>query len=262
MLVTPELKQRINDKLKLVIARVEQKYNITVPFPTVVYALRGTTAGTANYATWTVDLNAGLLLQNVDEFIERTVPHEMAHLACHKIYPESHIREYIGGGRFSKRSPHGPKWQEIMRVMGVSDITRTHSYDVSTVKQVKATSRINPWACPCGKQFMLSTKMSNQLRTNPSARFHCRGRTLVELVASAPVAATPVAQKPVYAIAAQVADKRVTEAPGSKIEKCANLYVSYQHLGRATVIAMFINEADCTPAGASTYYATLKKRYE
>lgn len=275
MYVTPEVKLLVIEKLKAVIKMAEAHYGKALPFPNVVYQLRGTTAGTATFRTWTVDFNAALLMQNIEDFIARTVPHEMAHLACDKIYPEAHQRQYTGYGRFTKRQPHGAQWQEIMRVMGVRDITRCHSYDTSTTKVVKSSSRIHPWACPCGKEFTLSAKMTNQLRVSPGSRWHCKGRRLFEVnatpvpaVTPAPIVRTPVVipeqfvtRASSYAIAAQTADKRATEAPGSKLDKCANLYVSYQHLGRQMVIAMFVQEAGCTPAGAATYYSTMKKRY-
>lgn len=280
MFVTPEVKLLVIEKLKAVIKMAEAHYGKALPFPNVVYQLRGSVAGTATFRSWTIDLNAALLMQNIDKFIESTVPHEMAHLACDKIYPEAHQRQYTGRGRFTKRQPHGAEWREIMQVMGVREITRCHSYDTTTTKVVKSTSRIHPWACACGKEFKLSAKMTDQLRASPGSRWHCKGKRLFEVAASAPVTpaikpcmpTAPVVRTPVIiperfvsragAVAAQVADKRATEAPGSKMEKCANLYVSYQHLGRQMLIAMFVQEAGCTPAGASTYYSTLKKRYD
>lgn len=274
MQVTPEVKMRVIDKLKAVIKLAEAHYGKALPFPNVIYKLRGRVAGYATFGTWTIDLNAALLMQNVDKFIESTVPHEMAHLVCDRVYPEAHrptgsFTITRRGIRRPKRETHGPQWREIMRVMGVVDITRCHSYDTSDTKVMKSNSRIHPWGCPCGKEFMLSPKMAEQLRANPSSRWHCKGRRLFEMVTSAPVQPAinpcmPVVIPERYvsrAAAAQVADKRATEAPGSKMEKCANLYVSYQHLGRQMVIAMFVQEAGCTPAGAATYYATMKKRY-
>ncbi len=51
---------------------------------------------------------------------------------------------------------------------------------------------------------------------------------------------------------------RVTSGSKSKLQICKDIYRINKHLSRADVIKAFITHAQCTPAGASTYYNTCK----
>jgi hypothetical protein len=49
---------------------------------------------------------------------------------------------------------------------------------------------------------------------------------------------------------------------GSKKDRAEQLYLSHKATAdRATMIAIFVNELDMTPAGASTYYSNCKKSF-
>lgn len=89
-MITTEIRNRVTTKIQHGIDLAKRRYNVDIRMPTVVYTKRGTTAGTANYRTWTINLNPVLLVENTDKFIERTVPHELAHLICDLVYPHAH----------------------------------------------------------------------------------------------------------------------------------------------------------------------------
>lgn len=258
MYVPPAIKDRVNAKLTEAIETIKRVYKVEIKFPRVVYEKRGTTAGTANYRTWTVDFNAALLMQNIDDFIARTVPHELAHLACDQIYPEAHrpsMSMFQASGRRQKREVHGPRWQEIMTALGVKDITRCHSYDTTTTKIGKASSRVVQWRCSkCGHVLSLTENKSAKLRASPSSMWHkgCAHSRLVEIkgVTPAPVATTPVIQP------------KMPTMGGSKIDNCKMIYKTNRGVDRALIIDKFIKMAGCTPAGANTYYATCKKLFD
>lgn len=271
MHVTAEVKARVVAKLKEGIALAEKHYNTTIAMPTIKYDKRGTTAGTANYRTWTVDFNAVLLMQNVDDFIARTVPHELAHLINDQVYPESHqsagttvVRR--GGRLIHKRLPrdvHGTSWQSVMRVLGVNDITRCHSYDTTDSKVVKSNGRQVKWVCSrCKAELMLTPAKSARLDAAPDSVWHrgCRGARLVR------ADAVQVDLQKYGAVANAVLPSPVITLPapavkaGSKIDACKQIYLKAPGLSRADMIARFVAQAGCTPAGASTYYQSLKTR--
>jgi hypothetical protein len=53
---------------------------------------------------------------------------------------------------------------------------------------------------------------------------------------------------------------RVKAAPGeTKIAKCRAIYAAHKDLDKEALLAKFVAEAGCTPAGAVTYLITCKK---
>ena len=267
MQVTAAIHARVVAKLKAGIALAEAKYGRKFEMPRVIYEKRGTTAGTASYVKWEIDLNAGLLMRNVEDFIERTVPHELAHLITDRVYPENHHNrgfQITRGGRFkrAKRDVHGADWQSVCTVLGMSNITRCHQYDTSETKVVKSNGRQDKWQCGCGEILTLTPKKSAKLDLNPHALWHrgCKGRSLKR------VTALPTVDLQKYgAIAhpALPATKVQVHVPSgeSKIDACKRLYLKFSMCSRADIIAKFVSEAGCTPAGGATYFATCKKAY-
>lgn len=269
---TKAVMARVTAKLQEGIAKAEAKYGQKFPMPIVSYELRGTVAGYANYRRWSIRLNFELMMQNVDEFIERTVPHELAHLITDRVYPEAHQRGWSG-----KREVHGPKWQSVCAVLGMTDITRCHSYDTTATKVVRSNSRQIPFHCAkCKFVLQLTPRMAEQMRRDPLSRWHkgCRGWALIEGEApTGAVAQLYVPPAPVYRPAetfiprppvVQAAFAQQAAVPtfsGSKIDKCKALYVKHKQLSRKDIINKFVAEAGCTPAGAATYYATCTKVY-
>lgn len=258
--ITLDMKARIEAKLKQCIAIAENRYKITIPFPTVRYDLRGTTAGMAYYSQWMVKFNAILLIENFEEFLEDTVPHEIAHLITEKVYPEAHRRAWGG-----KSSPHGDQWKSVMRVLG-ADPSRCHSYDVTNARVRETASYEYQCQC-CGEILKMGPKRHAKEQMMPGFYTHTscgRARGKLVLVGSkAPVATVHV--KPMSTSATPKmpapAPKTAPEA-GSKLSKCYGIYKQHPTLSRKDMIQMFVMMAGCTAAGASTYHATCKKMYE
>lgn len=269
MQVTAAVKARVEKKLKDGIALAEAKYGQKFVMPTVSYDLRGVAAGYANYRAWAIRLNGTLLMENVDKFIERTVPHELAHLITDRVYPEAHASDITitrrGRMQRTKREVHGPRWQSVCLVLGMTDVTRCHQYDTTNSKVVKSNGRQIEWKCPCGEVLKLTPKMSAQLDAAPDSRWHrgCRGRRLARVV---PTTAR-VDLRQYGAVMHTALPKPVATVPtapaysGTKLDQCKALYLKYSTLSRAEIIAKFVSVAGCTAAGAGTYYATCKKLY-
>lgn len=286
MQVTQAIKDRVIAKLQQGIARAEAHYKQKFAMPRVIYKKRGTTGGTASYSTWTINLNAGLLMRNVDDFIDgrSTVLHELGHLINDKVNPEDHksagyTTVIRAGKEIRKRLPrdvHGAGWQSVCTVIGMTDVTRCHDYDVTETKIHKPKRRVDAWKCTrCGFILMLTPLKSSRLVAKPDAIYHrgCRGALLIREGATAPVAA-PV-QRPVpvllpagsftlASIAKVTPQGTVTlyQAPAgaSKIDKCKAIYQRNKHEPRSEMIKLFVG-VGCTPLGAGTYYATCKKLF-
>jgi predicted SprT family Zn-dependent metalloprotease len=281
MHVTQAVKSLVNAELTKCIKVLEARFvGYKFPMPTILYTKRGTTAGTARYAQWEINLNAGLLMdpKHQVEMIEQTAPHELAHLVTFKVYPDTMergpVRHTRNGMKRGKREVHGPRFMSVMRVMG-KDETRCHSMDVSAVRVIKSNSRQDEWKCSrCNHVLLLTPKSSARLRTNPDALWHkgCRGARLVEAGAAPKPALNTTASiaanlhNPVFApvdlARAALALRHSVPVPtgGSKLDICKALYVRNRNESRGMIIQMFVN-AGCTPAGAATYYATAKKAY-
>lgn len=96
-----------------------QKFNVKMNYPKVVFDIKGTTAGYACISSNTIRLNPTLLRQNPEKFLGRTPGHEVAHFFCRFIHKDQWDK-------------HGPKWKAIMWALGL-DATRCHSFNVDTV---------------------------------------------------------------------------------------------------------------------------------
>lgn len=68
------------------LALAEQKLEQTFPEPAVNYKQRGTTAGSAYLKEWEIRLNATLLIENTEKFIDEVIPHELAHLLVYHVF--------------------------------------------------------------------------------------------------------------------------------------------------------------------------------
>lgn len=125
------------------IADCTARYNaagVRMAMPTVSFDLKGKTAGKAFLERNHVQLNAVLLTENAEEFIEQTVGHEVAHLATHARH-----------GR--KAQAHGSEWKQMMRLIGLEPL-RCHSFDTSNSALSKATFR---YLCGC-REHMLTAR--------------------------------------------------------------------------------------------------------
>lgn len=265
MSVSPLIQARVMQVLREKQAICEAKYGKKLPLPRVEYNLTGRSmAGMAWPKQNRIQLNVDMLNNAacVDEMVNQVGPHELAHIYDEQVFPGSGERKdgftvtRSGRLRRAKRDIHGWAWKNVMSTMGLS-ADRCHQMG-DEIAPRKVTARYD-WLCKgCGTTIQLGPKHNAaKLRGDQVWHKTCKGYDLVKPAGSsfAPV------NKPVAPPAPKMDLQKAPEA-GTKLQKCWNLYKSYSHLGRGALIAMFVNEADCTPAGAGTYYATCKKKYE
>lgn len=161
-MVTKEMQDRVTAKIVECIHIFYNKTGYAFNRPPVQYKLKGTTAGYAIYGKFQddahINLNPVIFADHPDKFIERTVPHEMAHIFAHYYYKSK--------GR--SITPHGKEWKNVMRLLGVEDIKRCHSYSVRP-EECKRQQR-HAYKCNC-KTFSLSTTRHN--RALAGKRYFC-----------------------------------------------------------------------------------------
>lgn len=117
-------------------------------YPTIRYDLEGRTAGRAFCSPTNpyIRLNWSLLEQNKNDFINRTVPHEVAHIIAYKAYGNA-------------ISAHGEIWQLVCRQLGMSDVTRCHSYKTELARKTSKFQHI----CICGSKHVFGTAVFNKI---------------------------------------------------------------------------------------------------
>lgn len=155
-MISPELKRRIEDKILDSLLRAQTRFNRTFDVPTIIYHhSMGGVAGTAHAGRNEITFSESLLLRHSEEFLNRTVPHEVAHIVCRNVFPRA-------------KQAHGPEWRYVCQVLGMSDLKRCHSYDTAGLIQRRAP-RAKQFAlrCKCGehkvtitiyKRFLTGTK--------------------------------------------------------------------------------------------------------
>jgi len=155
------MQDEILNKIEESFLKAEKFYNRSFTRPKVIFKRNGTTAGYARRDLSYLMFQLDLAEANKEDFINQTVPHEVAHSVQFELYPRS--------------SPHGREWKYIMRyVMGISP-DRCHDYDVSVTNVKRQTRHL--YTCGCGKEFNLSTTKHNRIQRGYQKRvcLSCRG---------------------------------------------------------------------------------------
>lgn len=143
--VSLSLHTKVRQKVQECIEAASDYYDRKFSMPLIVFDVTGRDAGRAHIYDWSVDFNRVLLVENEEDFLERTVPHEIAHLIDYKVNPKNF--ECIAG---TKRKLHGQTFKFIMtHVLGAKDANRCHTYDTSNTRRKKNTVKYQ-YRCTCG----------------------------------------------------------------------------------------------------------------
>jgi len=92
---------------------------------------------------------------NLDEYINKIVPHEVAHLI---VFAKQQVN-----AAWKKERGHGKYWKHVMIKLGVpsNKITRTHNFEVIYTRKLKRYV----YVCPdCGENFNLTKHKHNQCK--------------------------------------------------------------------------------------------------
>lgn len=282
--VHPVLHARVVARIRECMRKIHDQYGVIYREPTIDYTLTGTIAGWANFNDWHINLNAGLLKEHTDAFIQRTVPHEFAHLVTSRLYPEttrysSAIKDAETGQVLvpAKRAePHGEKWQEVMAVLGVES-SRTHKYDTSNTAKPKSKYE---YYCPnCKKSIFVGPNIHHTQQRQGKKRYYCtacavagKPETIHHIVLKQALGRVTYNQAQEIAsgnreVGPDAKFKLKLKAPTgkSKYAQCWTWFTNYYEgrgYTRSDIISIFVQECGCTEAGAATYYANCKKLYE
>jgi SprT protein len=124
-----------------------------MPTPFLDFSLRGTMGGAYSPAKHTVKVNLVLLSENFEDYLEQTIPHELAHGFVRHKWGNSYRGRVV-------RS-HGREWKSVMRALG-KEPTRCHSYDVDNAR-VRRVAKQYRYACAC-QEFELTSIRHNRIR--------------------------------------------------------------------------------------------------
>jgi SprT protein len=268
MMLTQAQKQQILDKINACYDTCDAHYNRTFKRPTTRFDLTGTTAGTADPRGHVLRFQPVLAAGHWDDFLNNTVPHEVAHLVDYdvnnKLEAQMQARmaaiqnQAIFGNwgrraRRPKRDIHGDSWRAVMRVLGINYAARCHQYDTSQVARRKAR---HEYRCTCGETLSVGPKHHNAILrgariTHKTCRTVITSAMLVGKVARAPVA-----------VAAQVPTPKAPVAPGAgtKMQQAIAIVNANATLGPAGTIALIMRELGMSKAGAQTYYYSARKQ--
>ena len=231
--VPSDLKERVTNIVEDCCAKASQHYGRPVTYPLIQYKKRGKTAGTANYNTWVLDFNPILLTENVEDFLKRTVIHEIAHLITHTIYPYA--------------SAHGQEWKNIMVFLG-AEPSRCHSYD--TTNSTVSNRKKYDYMCPtCTKTLQVSSILHKRMQQGQQ-RFHngCGNKKPIMWV-------NILNKAPNTQIAANSPEIQTkTKTTMTKKDKAKIIFKQVGHI-KSICIFDFITKLEMSQACANTYYS-------
>ena len=127
----------------------------------VKFDLSGKAAGMALFphrASPIIRYNVLLLAENREDFLRRTVPHEVAHVVARHLF-----------GRRIK--PHGPEWRQVMVLFG-ADPSRCHDYDISRASR-RRLKRFD-YRCNCRSHQLTSIRHNRVLQGQVYLCLKCR----------------------------------------------------------------------------------------
>lgn len=192
-----DLKKKAIDELMRCLALYASK-GLALKTPSISFDLKGSTGGKAYSTRNHIQLNAEMLVQFGDAFIEEVVPHELAHLAVTAKYG-------------LKVRGHGVEWKTMMSWLNKVP-NRTHKFETVSMKE-KKDNRPFLW-CNCAEPLRCSTRIYNLIKG---------GQARQCAVCKARVSLTPKTQKtsptrvPYVPGGAKIISQTSTSAPTDKM---------------------------------------------
>ena len=130
-----ELVAKVEDTVLETYLNTQSIWQRPFELPSISFDLRGCCAGRAYYKYNRIRLNPILMVENQEDFVVQTVPHEVAHLLAFTMF-----------GTRTRIKPHGTEWKSVMLALGLKP-ARCHSYDVANAR-VRRERRFT-YACDC-----------------------------------------------------------------------------------------------------------------
>jgi SprT protein len=177
MNVPVQLQKKIASEVERYVNLARKQYKKEFIVPRIMYTLRGTCAGYAQGVSQ-VNFNSVLLMENQEDFLKSTVPHEVAHCIDSAMGGNQSFGITFRGGRVrrARRSVHGESWKAIMRLFGADPNGRTHNYDTSRA-QVRVKRKYEYQCTKCGHTVTMSSVAHNRIVRGATYWHKACGRT-------------------------------------------------------------------------------------
>lgn len=156
--ITTTIKET-NDRVRACIDKCNELKGMSLYYPTIEFTLKGKTSGRAWYQKHMIELNIELLAHNKEEYFQRTIPHEVAHLAVYSIYG-------------NRASAHGREWKRIMMHLD-APVKRCHNYDMSVVSTARTYTRYAYVCETCSNTTKIGIKQYNKLKRGAKYKNSC-----------------------------------------------------------------------------------------
>ncbi len=131
LFLMPRLKKRVKDKVRECLNVAQIHFQTDFDMPEIRYDIHDTDSGRAIPSQWVLRFNPIFLIQNEEDFIASTVPHEVAHLVNDRVNIPPNKKQL---------RPHGKGWVTVMSLFGVEPEV-THSYDCTSILESTITVR-------------------------------------------------------------------------------------------------------------------------
>lgn len=127
------IEQEVNQKIDWCLLKAEQKLNKKFTKPRVAFSLYGKFSGLAFPSINSMVFNKQIAVENKENFLNITIPHEFSHLLAFSLY--------------NKKTGHGSVWRNIMKnVFGLTP-DKFHKYKT---KHIPNPSKFK-YRCTCGE---------------------------------------------------------------------------------------------------------------
>jgi SprT protein len=150
----PQMVTKINKVVDECLEICQAKVAKELRRPRIDYDLRGNTSGHADSSHISINLDYLLDERYQEDFLNETLPHEVAHVVQCQVWPTS--------------KSHGNEWKLIMRWLGKAP-DRCHEYEPKPARKTKKYL----YRCPCGDLFPAGANVHNKLQ-NGQVRTHSK----------------------------------------------------------------------------------------
>ena len=147
--VSKDLRGRIETVVLDCLDKAQKRFGISKvqKIPEIRYDTIGKAAG---WACWNsgnpfIRINPILLNENVEQVVNQTVPHEVAHVVVNEVYENARVRDWNNRRQIA---PHGTEWKSVMRLFG-KEPDRCHQMDTSTVQKIRGGGNRFVYKCNC-----------------------------------------------------------------------------------------------------------------
>lgn len=147
-----KLHQQVETAVRQAEKQARDYYRLDLPDASIDLSLRGRCAGQARVdrsGKTCLRINKQLLAENLDDYLNNTIPHEVAHL----------IVNWQSRNKRQRPRPHGPEWRAVMQNCFNLSPKRCHSYQTTPARIVP---RPFLYSCNC-REHHLTSIMHNRI---------------------------------------------------------------------------------------------------